>query len=123
MKQTYMLKIKDVQKQLHKAKLEESAKKLLAYIALKEEVDPKLTEQLESELAEATTAIGVKPEMAEAAKKAVEGELSVNKRRQQKLHLDRIPAETEKSIESSPNHQSPKSLPTRESREIEQAGN
>ena len=59
MKQTYMLKIKDVQKQLHKAKLEESAKKLLAYIALKEEVDPKLTEQLESELAEATTAIGV----------------------------------------------------------------
>lgn len=47
---------KDVQKQFHKAKLEESAKKLLA---LKEEVDPELTKQLESELAEAASAIGV----------------------------------------------------------------
>ncbi|KAL1821420.1 hypothetical protein ACET3Z_016289 [Daucus carota] len=47
---------KDVQKQLHKAKLEESAKKLLE---LKEEVNPELTKQLESELAEAAIAIGV----------------------------------------------------------------
>lgn len=46
---------KDVQKQFHKSKLEESAKKLLA---LKEEVDPELTRKLESQLAEATTEIG-----------------------------------------------------------------
>jgi chromosome segregation ATPase len=53
---------KDVQKQLHKAKLEESAKKLNS---LKNENDPKLSENLETRLAETESEIGIlKKEMA-----------------------------------------------------------
>lgn len=89
---------KDVQKQLHKAKLEESAKKLLA---LKEEVDPKLSKQLESKLAEATTEIGVVRKEIDSAKssdldsvKAVTSELDDAKDSLQKV------AEEESSLRS-----------------------
>lgn len=89
---------KDVQKQLHKAKLEESAKKLLA---LKEKVDPKITKQLESELAEATTAIGVVRKEIDSARtsdldsvKAVTSELDDAKDTLQKV------AEEESSLRS-----------------------
>lgn len=56
---------KDVQKQSYKATLEESAKKLLA---LKKEYDPELSKNLEAQLAETVTEIGVLQKEMENAK-------------------------------------------------------
>lgn len=53
--QTKIYAEKEVQKQLHKANLEESAKKLLA---LKNETDPQLTKNLETQMAETVSEIG-----------------------------------------------------------------
>ncbi|KAM7486529.1 hypothetical protein LguiA_002538 [Lonicera macranthoides] len=53
--QTKIYAEEEVQKQLHKANLEESAKKLLA---LKNETDPQLTKNLETQIAETVSEIG-----------------------------------------------------------------
>ncbi|KAM7486543.1 hypothetical protein LguiA_002552 [Lonicera macranthoides] len=53
--QTKIYAEKEVQKQLHKANLKESAKKLLA---LKNETDPQLTKNLETQIAETVSEIG-----------------------------------------------------------------
>ncbi|KAM7499012.1 hypothetical protein LguiA_023426 [Lonicera macranthoides] len=63
--QTTIYAEKDIQKQSYKAKLEESAEK---FIALKREIDPELTENLESQLAETEFEIGAVQKQMDNAK-------------------------------------------------------